>query len=381
MFDDMPDVYLAEPPAGQVRTLIDPPTRQASILAVAAATTAIAAVAVGIRFYTRTRIVGGRISIDDTFVLISSLLTFISIALNYQPTLPLSPQTWFRVMVYGLIGTVSCYSVIYVFFNVFPCRPVAAAWDLNIDEARCIDAWNAYYALSILNILMDAATLVLPVPVVIGLNISARQKVSLILLFATGIFVCAIAIRRTVLIPSLIATKDRTWDVGQDYIFSYLEVNAGIVCASVPALKPFFLRFLPSMVTSPRTTRDRNTAQKSFGQKSFGLTTAAEQNRQRRMMQQRTQSYELSSVDNGRHFDKGPEDEEAKLWSPVPSDNGIKGTTKSKDTESISINTLEDSNVPMGVNETIVSSPAEPSHPLRGVIHVRQETVVQFDRA
>lgn len=90
-------------------------------------------------------------------------------------------------MVYGLIGAVSCYSVIYVFFNIFPCRPVAAAWDLNIGESRCVDAWNAYYALSILNILMDVATLVLPVPVVVGLNISARHKVSLILLFATGI--------------------------------------------------------------------------------------------------------------------------------------------------------------------------------------------------
>lgn len=66
MFDDMSNVYLAEPPAGQVRTLIDPPTRQASVLAVASATTVIAAVAVGIRFYTRIRIVGGRISIDDS---------------------------------------------------------------------------------------------------------------------------------------------------------------------------------------------------------------------------------------------------------------------------------------------------------------------------
>lgn len=61
----MSDVFLAEPPAGEVRSLTDPPTRQAEIIAVAAATTAIAAIAVGVRFYTRVRIVGGRISLDD----------------------------------------------------------------------------------------------------------------------------------------------------------------------------------------------------------------------------------------------------------------------------------------------------------------------------
>lgn len=90
-------------------------------------------------------------------------------------------------MVYGLIGAISCYSLIYVFLNIFPCQPVAAAWDLNVEQSKCIDAWKAYYALSILNIFMDVATLVLPVPVVLGLNISTRQKVSLVLLFATGI--------------------------------------------------------------------------------------------------------------------------------------------------------------------------------------------------
>lgn len=108
----------------------------------------------------------------------------LSILLFY---LRLSPQQWFCNFVYGLIATVSCYSVIYVFLNIFPCRPVAAAWDLNIEESTCIDAWNAYYALSIFNILMDVATLMLPIPVVVALRMPPKQKVSLILLFATGI--------------------------------------------------------------------------------------------------------------------------------------------------------------------------------------------------
>ena len=101
--------------------------------------------------------------------------------------LRLSPQQWFRTLVFLLIGAVGSYTVVYIILNVFPCRPIAAAWNLDIEDAKCIDPWNAYWALSILNILMDVATLVLPIPVVVKLNIPIRQKVSLCFLFATGI--------------------------------------------------------------------------------------------------------------------------------------------------------------------------------------------------
>ena len=85
------------------------------------------------------------------------------------------------------MAVVSSFSLVYILLNVFPCRPVAAAWDMNIEGSTCIDPWNAYWALSILNILMDLATLLLPIPVVVHLNIPTRQKVSLCMLFATGI--------------------------------------------------------------------------------------------------------------------------------------------------------------------------------------------------
>ena len=60
------DVYLAEPPVGEVRSFTDPPSRFHDILAVAIATTTVATVAVCVRFYTRIHIVGGRISLDDS---------------------------------------------------------------------------------------------------------------------------------------------------------------------------------------------------------------------------------------------------------------------------------------------------------------------------
>lgn len=54
-------------------------------------------------------------------------------------------------------------------------------------EAECYDSYPAYIALSSLNIIMDVVILLLPIPLVIQMQLPTRQKISLILLFATGI--------------------------------------------------------------------------------------------------------------------------------------------------------------------------------------------------
>lgn len=184
--------------------------------------------------------------------------------------------------------------------------------------------------------------------------------------------VCAIATRRTALIPHLINTDDRPWDVVQDYVFSYLEVNAGIICASVPALKPFFLRFLPAIIGTHTTNRARTTTKS----KSYGLATVTEQNRQRRMMQHG--SYELSSVDHhNKHFEKRADDDEVKLWSPNRKDEESRIIMKSKNS---SLGSLQELSVTArGVNETTVA--AQPAVPVQGgVIQVQHETVIDYGR-
>ncbi|KAL5047089.1 hypothetical protein BDW71DRAFT_206906 [Aspergillus fruticulosus] len=41
-----------------------------------------------------------------------------------------------------------------------------------------------------------------------------------------------------------------TWDITEQFYWSYVEVNAGILCASVPALKPFAKRHLAMVLGS-----------------------------------------------------------------------------------------------------------------------------------
>ncbi|KAJ0305965.1 hypothetical protein COL5a_002770 [Colletotrichum fioriniae] len=169
---------------------------------------------------------------------------------------------------------------------------------------------------------MDVVCLVLPLKIIIPLQMAARQKLSLILLFATGGFVCICAIRRTILLPPLFKSTDYTFDIDKQLNWASIEVNAGIVCASVPALKPFFVRYLPMFVTSHITARGSKTKKTTPDyqnyQHSNPYSTTIEANKKRRNIQ--SEAYELHSRDDlslsSNDIPKdGSREDVAKLWS------------------------------------------------------------------
>lgn len=47
-------------------------------------------------------------------------------------------------------------------------------------------------------------------------------------------------------------SADYTWDIIPTYYWCYVEVSAGIVCSSVPALRPMASRYLRPIFTSSR---------------------------------------------------------------------------------------------------------------------------------
>ena len=132
--------------------------------------------------------------------------------------------------------------------------------------------------------------------------------------------VCGIAIRRTLILAPLLASSDYTWDATEQFYWCSAEVNGGILCASVPALKPFFVRYLPAFVNSRLRSSNNNSKPGTSGTRGTnGLNTVVERNKERRQLQE--QSYELHSQDdlsweNGyRGHKKQPDDDEAKLWN------------------------------------------------------------------
>lgn len=102
--------------------------------------------------------------------------------------LTLTPNKKFRAAVYSLMGVVVSFTLAYILSQLLDCSPVEAQWDLRVFKtARCIDtAVSPMMVLSIVNILVDIAVVVLPIPVILPLELSKKEKISCLLLFAAG---------------------------------------------------------------------------------------------------------------------------------------------------------------------------------------------------
>ncbi|KAK7936159.1 hypothetical protein PG985_001654 [Apiospora marii] len=459
----MAGLYASEPPAGQERHVSDPPNRRKEIIIVGTIALAIGVTALGLRIFTRVRILRKRIKVDDYFVMIAMFCAIMAFVLTLEQMnhglsyhkwdvlwdeyangyslyavietcfytlsvgaaklsilcfyLQLSPVEWFRWSTISLMGAVTVFSITYACVNLFPCRPVAASWNPNITDAVCLDTWGGYLALSILNILIDVATLAIPIPILLPLQITVRQKISLIALFGAGAIVCAITIARASIIPSLKASQDRPWDVTIDYQLAFLEMNIGIVCASVPALKPFFIRYLPSLVSSHLSKCSRGTPGGHSSSSSPGgtprmyhLNTVVETNRQRRRMQSRSYamgsrsdggSVTLNSTKKGGTFIStigrswagttvDHDDDETRLWSSshqskdeeIALDGSVTTTTtRTVDLQTVNANTIEALHGGGAVHTASVS--VDGSRGRQGAgngISVLKETSVSYDQ-
>ena len=69
--------------------------------------------------------------------------------------------------------------------QIFTCNPIAGAW-LQLITKKCIDQTAFYYGNAISNLLTDVILLILPMPMIWGLNMSTQKKINVTLLMVLG---------------------------------------------------------------------------------------------------------------------------------------------------------------------------------------------------
>jgi hypothetical protein len=90
----------------------------------------------------------------------------------------------------------------------------------------------------------------LPVKSIWGLQIPNRQKIALVAILTIGWFVCLVSILRLhALIILSRHPNDRTYYSATAAYWSSIEMNLGIVCACLPALKPLIVKIIPGFST------------------------------------------------------------------------------------------------------------------------------------
>ncbi|KAL4900222.1 hypothetical protein BDW74DRAFT_162298 [Aspergillus multicolor] len=152
-----------------------------------------------------------------------------------------------RRMSYIMFTIILCQATANVLTAAFQCRPVAKAWDTSI-QGTCVNINVFYLANAALNILTDLLTYTLPVRVIFKLQMPRKQKIALIFILCLGLFACVSSIIRITYIPAMLTSPDATWAISGAMYWSAIEINIGILAASIPSFKAIASRFLPRLI-------------------------------------------------------------------------------------------------------------------------------------
>ena len=141
-----------------------------------------------------------------------------------------------------------------IFGGTFLCSPTAKLWNPTL-AGHCMSAQDYWYSVAGINIGLDFLVLLLPLPAITTLRLPRKQKFGLIFVFLLGFFVCVVSVIRllTVLVTSMRGdfVASGVWAV----IWSAVEANVGIVCASLLALKPLAAKLFPKLMEETEPPR------------------------------------------------------------------------------------------------------------------------------
>ncbi|KAK7402916.1 hypothetical protein QQX98_011314 [Neonectria punicea] len=184
----------------------------------------------------------------QTLFLFSSGLAKDSILVSYLRIAPKS--SWLRRMTYGSIVLVT--SLIFIFLIVLwtQCNPMKAYWTLTGHE-DCSAEGPPVLSQAITTVATDLLVCALPLPTLLKLKLPLSQRIALIVLFSLGIVVVFAASMRAYWSHYVTEeTYDVTWQGFYLWIWTAVEANLGVICGSIPALRPLFKTMFRSKSSS-----------------------------------------------------------------------------------------------------------------------------------
>ncbi|KXJ89363.1 hypothetical protein Micbo1qcDRAFT_235195 [Microdochium bolleyi] len=209
---------------------------------------------------------------DELLYLAIIPLTKISILAFY---LRIFPRKEFRIMTYVLIVGNVLYLVVFELITVFQCTPIEGAW-LHWDgefEATCrnlnLQAWVA----AAVCLVLDIATIVLPLPELWRLSMSWKKKLQVLSMFCVGFFVSLVAILRLQYLLAFGHGGNVTMDFVEIGIWSTIEVSVGIICACMPALRSLLSLAMPQVFGTTNRPTAPGASGGDFKESSAGLSS------------------------------------------------------------------------------------------------------------
>lgn len=134
------------------------------------------------------------------------------------------------------------------------CQPFAAYWDAQVRlEAVCWPPQAIFgnvVAFSVVQALTDVVFSFIPLTFLIPLHQPLRERVTISILMALGLFASATAIARTVI--SVIPRPDMFKAEADTTLLALLDFHVGVIAATLPTLKVFFQSYFVGWINSTK---------------------------------------------------------------------------------------------------------------------------------
>ncbi|KAJ2894005.1 CFEM domain-containing protein [Zalerion maritima] len=179
---------------------------------------------------------------SNTLYLLIMELTKTSILMFY---LRVFPHDNFRLATFVTITWVALCALLFMALQMFQCLPIQfnwLGWRGDFDGHRCININMFAYTVGATMILQDVVILLLPLPWLISLNTSVRNRIGIIVMFSMGVFILITSCIRTRYLVTYARTVNPTWDYTDQLVWSALEVAVSILVVNIPAMRVLFVK-------------------------------------------------------------------------------------------------------------------------------------------
>ncbi|KAF2805468.1 uncharacterized protein BDZ99DRAFT_574397 [Mytilinidion resinicola] len=206
---------------------------------------------------------------------------------------------WFIKVCYAYLAFQVAFILSMFLTTMLLCRPFRYQWDKTVPGGVCGDLIASYYATHITILLTDVITAVLPIPVLWKLNMNTRKKIGISLMFMLGTVIVTFNIIRLAWTDK-VKSPDITYAYAILFCFSELEIQLGLILASVPLMQPVLHKYLGvGFPGKSPTARSHNKSGASTNPIQLGTIGST-----------RTRKYNnILETESAREFDLDEEDE------------------------------------------------------------------------
>ncbi|KAF2180459.1 hypothetical protein K469DRAFT_592708 [Zopfia rhizophila CBS 207.26] len=155
-----------------------------------------------------------------------------------------------RYAVYTVMGLTVAYAIAFMPIFLTACNPPSAQWALDpiVQLAKCRPIQRQEFASVSINMALDLAVVLLPLPQVWGLRMPVKKKLFVSGMFSVGLLVVGIMAWRIQTTVESMKSIEWSYFLVTIALQSFLEVWLGLMAANLPVMAPVFTKVITPAV-------------------------------------------------------------------------------------------------------------------------------------